>query len=92
MSSLGRPGEEMCNDLRRLARIRLRRPDVNRAVSVQSVLQLLLQRWRAELSCALVMGDSRVYVTALQGVSQGTRGLQPADVHLYELQTTGLVG
>ena len=43
-TSFGRPGEEMCADLRRLARLRLRRPDVARAVSVQSVLQLLLQR------------------------------------------------
>ena len=92
MSSFGRPGEEMCNDLRRLARIRLRRPDVSRAVSVQSVLQLLLQRWRAELSCALVTGDAQVYATALQGASPGARGLLPADVHVYELQPTGLRG
>ena len=35
MTSLGRPGEEMSNDLRRLARLRLRRPDLSRAVSVQ---------------------------------------------------------
>ena len=50
----------------------------------------LLQRWRAELSCALVMGDSQVYATALGGSGQGVRGLLPADVHVYELQPTGL--
>ena len=87
-TSFGRPGEEMCADLRRLARLRLRRPDVARAVSVQSVLQLLLQRWRAELSCAMVRGDTEVYLTALEGRRRegGARGLQPADLHLYELQ------
>ena len=52
---------------------------------MQSVLQLLLQRWRAELSCALLLGDTRVYETALQGASRATRGLRPADVHVYEL-------
>jgi hypothetical protein len=78
----------MCADLRRLARIRLRRPDVARAVSVQSVLQLLLRRWRAELSCALVLGDAAVYGAALDGEDGqgGTRGLEPADVRVYDLQ------
>eukprot|EP00666_Eupelagonemidae_sp_cell4sb_P017798 gene17798-biopygen41443 len=50
MTSLGRPGEGFCADLRRLARLRLRRDDVARAVSLPSVLQYLLHRWRAELS------------------------------------------
>ena len=87
-TSFGRPGAEMCADLRRLARARLRRPDVARAVSVQSVLQLLLRRWRAELSCALVRGDAAVYGAALEGDDGGgnSRGLEPADVHVYDLQ------
>ncbi len=87
-TSFGRPGAEMCADLRRLARLRLRRPDVARAVSVQSVQQLLLRRWRAEISCALVLGDTAVYLTAMEGRGrdQSARGLQPAELHLYDLQ------
>ena len=78
----------MCADMRRLARLRLRRPDVAQAVSVPSVQQLLLQRWRAELSCALVLGDTAVYLTAIEGRGRdrSARGLDPADLHLYELQ------
>ncbi len=93
MTSLGRPGEEMCTDLRRLARLRLRRPDVANAVSVQSVQQLLLHRWRAELSCALVLGDAQIYLAALEGeCHQGGRGgPPPADVHVYELQGNRLM-
>ena len=82
----------MCADLRRLARLRLRRQDVSRAVSVQSVRQLLLRRWRAELSCALTMGDTEVYMTALQGVGGG-RGMRepaPAQLELYDLQSARL--
>ena len=86
-TSFGRPGAEMCAHLRRLARLRLRRADVARALSVQSVLQLLLQRWRAELSCALVRGDAAVYTAALDNVRcyEG-RGLEPADLQIYDLQ------
>ncbi len=77
----------MCTDLRRLARLRLRRPDVARAVSVQSVLQLLLQRWRAELSCALIRGDAAIYAAALgDGRNGGVQGLEPADLQVYDLQ------
>ena len=87
-TSFGRPGAEMCADMRRLSRLRLRRPDVARAVSVQSVQQLLLRRWRAEVSCALVLGDTSIYRTAIGGRGRegGTRGLAPADLHLYDLQ------
>ena len=56
LTSLGRPGEGFCSDIRRLARQRLQRRDVRNAVSVPSVLQYLLHRWRAEISCAIVMG------------------------------------
>ncbi len=90
VTSFGRPGVEMCSDIRRLARLRLRQPDVARAVSVQSVQQLLLQRWRAELSCTLVLGDAQVYLAALEGKRHGATGVPPAEVHLYELQSTGL--
>ncbi len=92
LTSLGRPGAELCADLQRLARLHLKRPDVSRAVSVQSVLQLLLQRWRAELSCALVWSDAHIYLTALEGTGCKAKGLQPADVHVYEMQNTGLNG
>eukprot|EP00665_Eupelagonemidae_sp_cell47_P015461 gene15461-biopygen7091 len=71
-----------CTDLRRLARLRLRRGDVGRAVSQPSVLQRLLHRWRGELSCALVLGDADVFLASLQGSGVGDdRGLAPADVH-----------
>eukprot|EP00661_Eupelagonemidae_sp_cell13_P024250 gene24250-biopygen16405 len=82
MTSLGRPGEAMCADLRRLARRRLGLPDVQRTVSPPSVLALLLQRWRAELSCTLVVGDASVYLDALQDGPQavGSRALGRAEV------------
>eukprot|EP00661_Eupelagonemidae_sp_cell13_P019036 gene19036-biopygen6955 len=66
LSSLGRPGEAMCADLRRLARRRLALPDAQRAVSPPSILALLMQRWRAELSCTLVAGDADVYLDVLR--------------------------
>ena len=71
VTSLGRPGDAMCADIRRLARRRLGLGDVRRAVSVPSVLALLLQRWRAELSCALVLGDTGVFLDALRDGPQG---------------------
>jgi hypothetical protein len=92
MTSLGRPGQGMCSDIRRLARLRLQRPDVNRAVSVPSVMQLLLQRWRAELSCALVLGDADVYLAALGSVGRvhadPDAGMGP--VRVYDLQSLRL--
>ena len=64
------------------------RPDVAQSVSVASVLALLLQRWRAELSCALVRGDAAVFLDALHdtpaaGAWRGphARGLP----HVYDL-------
>ena len=89
LTSFGRPGEEMSTDIRRLARLRLRRLDVSRAVSVPSVLQLLLRRWRAELSCAVVLGDAQVYLAALTGEPRGDRGLAPAEVQVYDMQGGG---
>jgi hypothetical protein len=89
MTSLGRPGQGLSSDIRRLARLRLQRLDVSRAVSVPSVLQLLLQRWRAELSCAVVLGDTEVYLSALGAV--GAAALDPehgtGPVRVYDLQS-----
>ena len=77
---------------RRLARLRLQRLDVSRAVSVPSVLQLLLQRWRAELSCALVLGDADTYLAALGSVGRARadadEGTGP--VRVYDLQSLRL--
>jgi hypothetical protein len=89
MTSLGRPGQGLSADIRRLARLRLQRLDVSRAVSVPSVLQLLLQRWRAELSCAVVVGDADVYLSALGAGGcvrrDPERGAGP--VRVYDLQS-----
>ena len=80
MTTLGRPGEGMCAELRRLARWRLQRRDVRDAVSLPSVMQFLLHRWRAELSCALVLGDTDVFLAALQGLPP--RGGEPPPVEI----------
>ena len=91
LTSLGRPGEGLCGDLRRLARMRLQLSDVSAAVSHPSVLQYLLHRWRAELSCALVMGDMGVYMDAVQGgPPRGGGPPAPADVQVYDLQSMRL--
>ena len=88
LTTLGRPGEGLCSDLRRLARLRLRRPDASQAVSAASVLQRLLHRWRAELSCTIVMGDTSVYLAALHSEPVGHvfQELGPADLQVYDLQ------
>ena len=86
-----RPGEGLCTDLRRLARMRLGLPDVSDAVSLPSVMQFLLHRWRAELSCAVVKGDTDVYLDAIQeGPPRAGRGVAPADVQVYDLVSTRL--
>eukprot|EP00660_Eupelagonema_oceanica_P019076 gene19076-biopygen22385 len=88
ITSLGRPGEGLCGDLRRLARQRLQRPDVSSAVSLPSVMQFLLHRWRAELSCTLALGNARVYLAAIRGELPGHGGAPaPVDVHLYDMQS-----
>eukprot|EP00661_Eupelagonemidae_sp_cell13_P009864 gene9864-biopygen16753 len=58
-----------------------------RAVSPPSVLALLMQCWRAELSCALAAGDAAVYLDALQEGPQAvsTRALGQAAVQVYDL-------
>eukprot|EP00665_Eupelagonemidae_sp_cell47_P008760 gene8760-biopygen13148 len=87
LTTLGRPGDGLCNDLRRLARMRLQRRDVRRAVSHPSVLQAILHRWRAELSCSLMLGDTGVFMDAVQGGPQAWDGaVRRVDTHLYDLQ------
>ncbi len=67
----------------------MRRPDVSRAVFAASVSQRLLHRWRAELSCALVMVDTTVYMAALRSepLGYGFHELGPADLQVYDLQS-----
>ena len=85
LTSLGRPGEGLVTDLRRLARARLRLADVSDAVSLPSVMQFLLYRWRAELSCAAVMGDTEIYLDAVQdGVPRAGRDVARVDIHVYD--------
>ena len=77
----------MATDIRRLARLRLKRPDVGRAVSMPSVLQLLLRRWRAELSCAVVLGDTEVHMAALGVAGPQWEARDYAPPRLYEMQS-----
>ena len=90
VTSLGRPGEGLCIDIRRLARLRLARPDVAHAVSVPSALQFVLHRWRAELSCALVMGDAEVYLAVLGAGVRVGGGVESSPMQIYDLQSTRL--
>ena len=82
LTTLGRPGEAMCTDLRRLARARLALGDVRDAVSLPSIMQYLLHRWRAELSCAMVLGDTEVYLEAVQGEMPCAGGVPRAEVQV----------
>ncbi len=76
-------------DLRRLARMRLQRRDVQQAVSVPSVMQYLLHRWRAEVSCALVLGDTAVFLDAVrEAPPAGAREPGRSELYLYELRDT----
>ena len=87
LTSLGRPGEGMCADIRRLARRRMQLRDVRNAVSLPSVRQYLLHRWRAELSCALVLGDADVFFAALRGTPPRGGEPPPEETQLYDLQS-----
>ena len=87
LTSLGRPGEAMCADIRRLARRRMQLRDVRDAVSLPSVFQYLLHRWRAELSCSLVLGDADVFFASLRGVPPQGGAPPPVDTHIYDLQS-----
>eukprot|EP00660_Eupelagonema_oceanica_P019412 gene19412-biopygen17408 len=88
-TTYGRPGEAVAQDLRRLARLRLRRSDACRAVSAPSVMQHLLYRWRAELSCTLMMGDARVYLACLGGTHGERVHYRPEGVSVYALGAAG---
>ena len=90
-STLGRPGEQFCSDLRRLARERLLRADAQMAVSRDSLRELLLRRWRAELSCTLAIGVSNTLLETLEGAATTelhSSGREP----IYSLQNCRFTG
>ena len=59
--------------------------------SLPSVMQFLLYRWRAELSCAAVMGDTEIYLDAIRkGLWRAGRDLARVDIHVYDLVPTRL--
>jgi hypothetical protein len=91
-STLGRPGEQFCTDLRRLARERLGRRDAQRAVSRDSLRQLLLRRWRAQISCTIATGMSNTILDAIEGTAAGRDVTLPRETHLYDLQTYRFTG
>eukprot|EP00660_Eupelagonema_oceanica_P019363 gene19363-biopygen8992 len=92
MTSMGRPGAELCHDLRRLARQRLRLPDVQRAVSLPSIQQHLLRRWRAGISCALAKSDADIYLECLRGREDSARDRFTRPVAIYDLQSYRIDG
>ncbi len=91
-STLGRPGEQFCTDLRRLARERLGRADAQRMVSRESLRQLLLRRWRAQISCTIAVGVSNTVLDAIQGTAAGRDVTLPRETRLYDLQTYRFTG
>ena len=66
--------------------IRARRSMLNSFMWTLRLQQLLLRRWRAELSCAVMLGDVEVYMASLntEFVPCTVRDGDPP--HLYELQ------
>ena len=66
---------------------RMQLQDVRNAVSLPSVRQYLLHRWRAELSCALVVGDADVYFAALRGTMPRGGEPPPVETQVYDLQS-----
>ncbi len=91
-TTLGRPGEQFCTDLRRLARERLGRADAQRAVSRESLRQLLLRRWRAQISCTIAIGVSNTVLDAIEGAIAGRDVTVPRETRLYDLQTYRFTG
>ena len=89
-STLGRPGEQFCFDIRRLARERLQRGDAQLAVSRESLRALLLQRWRAELSCTLAIGVSNTILEALEGTAVTQLPCKPGA--FFDLQNNTFTG
>ncbi len=91
-TTLGRPGEQFCTDLRRLARERLGRADARRAVSRESLRQLLLRRWRAQISCTIANGVSNTVLEAIEGTAAGRDVTAPRETRLYDLQSYRFTG
>eukprot|EP00661_Eupelagonemidae_sp_cell13_P007768 gene7768-biopygen21078 len=88
-SALGRPGEQFCVDIRRLARERLNKPDARCCVSRESLRQLLLRRWRSEIPCAIAVGVANTLLEAVEGTAanavQLTRSTALHDLQAYRL-------
>ncbi len=91
-STLGRPGEQFCSDLRRLTRERLGRCDARRAVSSASLRQTLLRRWRAQLSCTLAIGISNTLLDSLEGTAACGEMAAPRPTQFYDLQSYRFTG
>jgi hypothetical protein len=91
-STMGRPGEQFCTDLRRLVRERLSTADARRAVSRDSLRQLLLRRWRATLSCTIAIGVSNTILDALEGSAASGKAELSRPTQLYDLQSYKFTG
>ncbi len=91
-STLGRPGEQFCSDIRRLARERLSRPDARQAVSRESLRQLLLRRWRAQLSCTIAIGVSNTWLDAIEGTAACGSTADPRPTMFHDLQSYRFTG
>ncbi len=91
-TTLGRPGEQFSTDIRRLARERLGRADVRRVVSRESLRQLLLRRWRAQISCTIAIGVSNTVLDAIEGTAAGRDVTAPRETRLYDLQAYRFTG
>jgi hypothetical protein len=89
-STLGRPGEQFCFDIRRMARERLQRGDAQRVVSRESLRHVLLQRWRAELSVTLAIGVSNTLLETLEGTATTQLPCKPGA--FYDLQHNSFTG
>jgi hypothetical protein len=90
-STLGRPGEQFCFDIRRLARERLQQWDARQTVSRESLRQMLLRRWRTELSCTLAIGVSNTVLEALEGTAVQQLA-PPRSGAFYDLQMNRFTG
>eukprot|EP00661_Eupelagonemidae_sp_cell13_P025315 gene25315-biopygen20968 len=90
-STLGRPGDQFCIDIRRLARERLQKADARRCVSRESMRQFLLRRWRSELSCVIAIGVANTLLESIEGTATNFMQLvRPTALH--DLQSYRFTG
>eukprot|EP00661_Eupelagonemidae_sp_cell13_P010382 gene10382-biopygen19805 len=85
-TTLGRPGEQFYTDVRRLVHERLAKSDAQRVVSRESLRQLLLRRWRSEISCTIAIGVANTYLEAVKGTPP--RQIQCAEIKRGRRATT----